>query len=589
MFSNVEKTSRRLPDVSARFRNASGPGECLPRERTLEKENVSQRPNTLRRCGYAAWIVAIASFALLHAWRLRADFPNGSPWLFDWAKFTDEGWYGNAAIRAHLFGNWYVAGDFNPAVAVPVWPFLEWLLFFFTGVTVEAARGLAVSCFFLNLALSFLLLRGPRPCGEVFVRGVGSRGPHWMPLLGVTLVATSPFLYCFSRLAILEPLQITLTLVALILAVRLPRLRRPVLGSIGIGLLFALIVSTKTTGLFLLPAVLWAMAVPLWKQRRLALRCALAMAGTAIAAYGAWIAIITWVGLLGDYKYYFFVNTYEKPPEFYWPLVSFWWSTHGLLWVDHSLIPLAGVEVLAAAILWRSAWGCRLWRDPLFGASLWAVTGYVLFMTLQNHPQPRYFAVPAFFCFFVVVIGAEALLYRTGQPNPTSQPALAPKFGWAVVVVAVAAASVHGAQTISYATHPEYTWVNAATQLALYVDTHPNGKRLLDSISGDEITLLTQVPSLCDDFGTEDLVPKLAAYQPGWYATWNELDPGTLEDLHSMYSVEQVASFQAFDDPGRNLLVLFKLHPLPRGEVRNPDEENLKIALPGDKIDIPIE
>jgi hypothetical protein len=84
----------------------------------------------------------------LHAWHLRADFPNGSPWIFDWAKYTDEGWYGNAAIRAHLFGNWYVAGDFNPAVAVPVWPFLEWVLFFFTGVTVEAARGLAVACFF---------------------------------------------------------------------------------------------------------------------------------------------------------------------------------------------------------------------------------------------------------------------------------------------------------------------------------------------------------------------------------------------------------------------------------------------------------
>ena len=55
-----------------------------------------------------------------------------SQWIavdFDWAKYTDEGWYGNAAIRAHLFGNWYMAGDFNPAVAVPVWPFVEWLLF----------------------------------------------------------------------------------------------------------------------------------------------------------------------------------------------------------------------------------------------------------------------------------------------------------------------------------------------------------------------------------------------------------------------------------------------------------------------------
>src|SRR5208283_4292950 len=140
----------------------------------------------------------------------------------------------------------------------------------------------------------------------------------------------------------------------------------------------------------------------------------------------------------GDYKYYFLVNTYPKPKEFYWPLLSFWWSLHGLLKIDHSLIPLAGAVVLAATVGCRSAWGRKLWRDPLFGASLWAVAGYVLFMTLQNHPQPRYFAVPAFFCFFVVVLGANTLLDRTGRPNPPGQPNLTRRFGWAVVVVAAA-------------------------------------------------------------------------------------------------------------------------------------------------------
>jgi len=541
----------------------------------LQKETAKHRAIKPRSWGYAAWIAAITGFALLHAWHLRADFPNGSPWVFDWAKFTDEGWYGNAAIRAHLFGNWYLAGDFNPAVAVPVWPFLEWALFFFTGVTIEAARGLAIACFFLNLALSYLLLR--------------NRVARWMALLGVTLLVTSPFLYCFSRLAILEPLQTTLTLTALNLAVRLKTMRRPVHVAAGLGVLFALIVLTKTTGLFLLPALLWAMVVPLWVDRKVAMRCAVAMTGVACATFAAWMGVVSGAGLLGDFKYYFFVNAYPKPPEFYWPLVAFWWSFHGLLWLDHSLIPLAGAVVMAAAIAWRSAWARKLWRDPLFGASLWAVAGYLLFMTLQNHPQPRYFAVPAFFCFFVVVLGAEALLDKSGPPNLPGKQVLTRGAGWAVALTAVVAAGMHGAQTIRYATHPEYTWVNAATQLALYMDTYPNGKRLLDSISGDEITLLTHVPSLCDDFGTQDLAPKLAAYQPGWYASWNDLDPGTLEDLHTFYSLEQVASVPAFDDPGRDLLVLFKLHPLPNGKVRDPGDQNLKIALPDDKIDVPIE
>lgn len=554
----------------------------------LEEENVKYPLAQLRRWGRwvgpAVWVAAIIAFALLHVVNLRADFPNGSPWTFDWAKYTDEGWYGSAAIRAHLFGNWYVAGDFNPAVAVPVWPFLEWMLFFFTGVSVEAARGLAVACFFLNLVLSYLLLR--------------NSGPRWMALLGVTLLATSPFLYCFSRLAILEPFESTLTLAALNLAVRLKNRQRPAQAALWIGLLFALSVLTKTTGLFLLPALLWAVAVPLWNEWRVALRCSLAVLGSAGVGYGAWMAVVAGAGLLGDYKYYFFVNTYPKPAEFYWPLVAFWWSLHGLLWADRSLIVLAGAVILAAAIFWRSAWGQKLWRDPLFGASLWTVAGFVLFMTLQNHPQPRYFAVPAYFCIFVVALGAAALLAQPGQsdprgksrqPGPSHSSGWVRRLGWAVAGVAIAAAGVNGAKIVGYAAHPQYTWVNAASRLALYMDTHPNGKLLLTSISGDEITLLTHLPSLCDDFGTEGLVPKLAAYQPGWYASWNDLDPGTLEDLHASYSLEQVASFPAFDSNDRDLLVLFKLHPLPNGELRDPRQQNLQMALPGDKIDIPVE
>ena len=107
--------------------------------------------------------------------------------------------------------------------------------------------------------------------------------------------------------------------------------------------------------------------------------------------------------------------------------------------------------------------------------------------------------------------------------------------------------------------------------------------------SGDDITLITHLPSLCEDFGSEDMPAKLAAYQPGWYASWNDIDPDDLSNLHTHFSLEQVASFRAFDSPDRNLLVLFKLHPLPGGKVRNPDDQNLRVALPGDTIEIPIE
>ena len=240
-----------------------------------------------KRIAYAVWVVAIAGFAILHALHLSADFPNHTPWSGDWAKYTDEGWYGNAAIRAHLFGNWYMPGDFNPAPAVPVWPLLEWVVFCFTGVTIEAARGLAVSFFFANLVLSYMFLR--------------VRGPRWMALLAVTLLVTSPFLYCFSRLAILEPMLTALMLAALNLAVRLPRLRRPVGVSAGIGVLFTLMMLSKTTAVFLLPALGWAILAPLWRERGKAVRCALAAAGAAGVTFGLWMMLVVHFNLWADY------------------------------------------------------------------------------------------------------------------------------------------------------------------------------------------------------------------------------------------------------------------------------------------------
>lgn len=530
--------------------------------------------NLTKRSIYMLWLVLIAAFAALHAVNLRADFPNHSPWIFDWAKFTDEGWWANAAVRAHLTGNWYLPGDFNPAPAVPVWPAIEWLIFCFTGVSIEAARGLAVAFFFANLVLSYLLLR--------------ARGPRWMALAALTLLVTSPFLYGFSRLAILEPLLTALTLGSLNIAVRLPSLRRPLLASAAIGLLFALMMLTKTTAVFLAPALAWGMLLPFWEQRlipatrTLALRCALAAAGAAAAAFGFWMALIAAQGLLPDYQYLLFVNKYPKPPEFYWPLVSLWWSFHGGLWVDPILIPLAGLVFLAALFLAarRSAWARSLLLDPVFGAAVLASAGYILFMTVQNHPQPRYFAVVAFFSFFVLAQGAAAFL---------NQPAPMRYVGWAVGGVAALALGINCAWTLEYVAHPEYTFVDAAQRLTAYIDSHPNGNRLLLSISGDQIRLVTHLPAICDDMGTQELVPKLAQYRPGWFATWNDIDPGTLEDLHHLYSLEQVAAFRAFDHPDRNLLVLFKLHPLPRATADDSDPRQLQLPLPADKIDIPIQ
>jgi hypothetical protein len=314
------------------------------------------------------------------------------------------------------------------------------------------------------------------------------------------------------------------------------------------------------------------------------------------------MATIVACGYLPDYKLLFFINAYRRPPEFYWPLVSFWWSFHGGLWADSVLLPLAGIIVLCAltaalAALRRvrgpltqslSTFAERLLFDPLFGASVIAAGGTIAFMTYQNHPQPRYFAVTAVFCFFIVAQGAAALLEQAVRA-PKMPGEIMGAAGITAVAVSLVTAATNGIQTMTYAIHPEYTFVDAANHLTHYIDTHPNGRRLLVSVSGDQIMLATHLPAICDDYGTESLVDKLGTFKPGWYASWNDLDPDTLEDLHTRYSLEQVAVFRAFDDSDRDHLVLFKLHPLAGGVIRDEIDENLRVKLPDDKFDVDVE
>ena len=534
----------------------------------------------LRQYGYPAWLALIAGLALLHGLHLGADFPNHSPWP-DWAKYTDEGWYANAAIRIHLQGHWIHPGGFNPAVAVPLWPALLALLFRFTGVSLIAARGLAIALFCLNLLLVERLLR--------------ARLPRWATLLALMLLVTSPFLFAFSRLALLEPLLLTLTLLALWLALRLPSLPRPILAAPLLGSLVAAMILAKTTAVFLLPAIAGAAFLSLRAQslrteslRSQSLRIRpcrwlpiLSVSGaTAGCLLALWAALLVHFHLLQDLTYFFFINRYPRPYTLPGWLSSLGWALHGTLWIDPILLPLLGLLLLVWLSGLRHAWALALVRDPVFVASLLAVAGFVLFMAAQDHTQPRYYTVVAVFAVLALVQLLSALLRQGKWLRIVGSVALL------VVVVAITRNSL---QTLQYCLHPSYTWINAARSLTAYVGTHPGSPRLLLATSGDQITLMTGLPAVNDDFGTDLPERRIHAAYPGWFATWNDLDPAILAALHHSYWLHQVATYPVMDDPERNQLVLFRLiphTPVP-GTAQNYDV--LSQILPADRVSIPVE
>jgi hypothetical protein len=506
----------------------------------------------LLRAAEAVLLLTATLFLALHALHLNADFPNHSPWM-DWAKYTDEGWYGDAAIRYFQRGQWNVPGDFNPAAALPVWPLLEATLFRFTGVSLLAARALTVGVFGLILLASYLLLR------RWHSLSASAEKKSLAPATAVLLLAVSPFCYVFTRLAILEPLLILFTLLAMLTASYMrPRgqenhrslLPTPYsLLPVLLGLLLPLMVLTKTTAVFLFPAIIWLLWARAGYRPRPFLRLLLVPLTLGAALWLVYYALVVRSHHLADYLYLFNANAYTGITAD--TALSVLTATlNDGLWIGKLLYPLALVAA-AWSLLFRP-------RNPLIPALLLWAAGYAAFLAYHNNLQPRYYLVIAVPLTLLVPVVFETLWTRT------TAPAIAPLRRMAVTAVAATLAVVTLAdarQTLHFVRTPDYTFTNAAAQIHRIIAADHTHNPLVLSISGSNLSLMTGLPSICDDFGTMDLAVRVKAYRPGWYVAWNHVEDDKMDALTPMYRLRRVAAFPAMDDPERNLLILYRLDP----------------------------
>jgi hypothetical protein len=532
--------------------------QVLPPVKVSESAPPLTAPTTRTalRLAELALLAVAAVFLALHAIHLRADFPNHSPWM-DWAKYTDEGWYGDAAIRHFQRGAWYVPGDFNPAAALPVWPLLESAVFHFTGVNIVAARALTVGIFALILMSAYLLVRR---CQRISGTLPGMQsGPSLAAPAAVLLLAVSPFCYVFSRMAILEPMLILLTLLSLLAASFVPepgkastmldRVRRA-MPVVALGLLLPLMVLTKTTAIFLFPAIAWMLFACSGYRLRPALKAAVPVGVLAGFVWVAYYGIVVRPHFLEDYRYLFSANGYTGITSQNAIEVLRDTFADGM-WLGRVLYPLALVAA-AIVLLIRP----RLLRNPLLPSLFLWIGGYLAFIAYHNNLQPRYFLVIAVPVTLLAVTVLESLWKKRNSLASFYSPG-ALVFVAAVVVVAVTDAQ----QTAGYVRHPEYTFAHAAERIRDIVSSDHTHNPLVLSISGSDLSLMTGLPSICDDFGTMDLEERVNSYHPGWYVAWNQVDDDKMDALTPSYHLQRVASFPAMDDPERNLLILYRLDP----------------------------
>ena len=475
-------------------------------------------------------LVVSAIFYVLGFVHLRADFPNGSPWM-DWSKMTDEGWYGGAAIHHFVQGSWYLPGSFNPGVAMPVWPAMLGVWFSVTGVSMIAARSLTMVFYGLSLVLLYRIAWRARP-GR-------------MAAVVVLLTVVNPFCYAFNRIAVLEPVTVFWMMLALWLAgeTKVEDWLRQVL----LGVVICLLVLTKVTGVVLVSAVfylLWAS----WGWPRLFGRWIAALglvAGTAAALWAAYMGLVVRPRYLADYRLLFSVNAYRVHlsivPKMAWVVLrDGGWFNPVLFWV--------AVVVGVASVIWLRG----LWRVPLFGAAVIAIVGHLGYIGYHTNFQPRYYEVIAMPLVLVI-----ALSYADGGRLRS----LTTGMRWVVGIVVAVVGVRMAVQTVEYVVHPDYSFWVAAEGIGAIVRADGEEAPMLLSDSGDDITLWTGVPAVCERYSTAGLDGVLSKYRPGWYAAWPGWEDEAIAQVGQRYKLNEVARYRVFDDPLRETLVLYKLTP----------------------------
>jgi hypothetical protein len=256
---------------------------------------------------------------------------------------------------------------------------------------------------------------------------------------------------------------------------------------------------------------------------------------------------------LADYRYLFSANAYTGIELE--PLYKVVLNTLGDgVWIGGGLYA-ALFAVVVLALFWRP----RLLTNPLVPALLLWIGGYFAFLAYHNNLQPRYYMVVAVPIAALVALGIDGFRQAAARNRPARR-----RTANALAVAAVLAIAVPGiVLQAEFLLHPTYDFKNAAQEIARIVRAEKGHSELMLSISGSDLTLMTGLPSIDDDFGTFDLGERVKVYRPGWYVSWNEVDDDKADALSPYFHLERVAAWPVMDDPDRNLLILYRLDAAP--------------------------
>ncbi len=472
----------------------SGPG--VPKSNNdVTNSDPLQMNQTLLKALSIASLAALVLLGLLRFANLEADFPPGITW--SGVLYTDEGWYANAAVRHSWHGEWYLAGDFNPAVNMPVGFLLQRLVFAVFGTSLWSVRICSAVSLVVLAALAALLT------AQWFGRASG--------LLAGLLIVSNYVGFAYSRLAVLEFLGSAFVVAAFFVALY-PRSEKTLWRVVLASTLVALAILVKSTMAFaMLPLVHAA-----WrggKTRKTQGMLAATAVVLPVVLAGGW-HVMARSAYPEDYRYFSELNVGERAFRDAGALLTNVPEVLKRITVPGTLF--ARLSLAAAGVAWIVSKRYR--QNPLVQAWLLFVVGYMALLSVVFYSPPRYY-IPLIAP--LAGLGAASCReIRTWLKRKQTHPFLMnlPYVLFAPVVLFEAVA------VSSYMAQTDSSFPRMARGVGVIMEAReesPENMILLGKVS-DSVAIETGVKAVSTRVGTKPLEWKLRHYRPNYFILHND-------------------------------------------------------------------
>jgi 4-amino-4-deoxy-L-arabinose transferase-like glycosyltransferase len=417
---------------------------------------------------------------------LDADFPLGLNWSAD--VYTDEGWYSNAATRHVVSGEWYLAGDLNQAINMPLGQLLHRMAFSIFGLSLFSARISEALAFVAVIVFAALIVR------QSF--GV------WAGLLTALILASNYLGFAFSRLAIMEPVGMGFVMASLFLAQK-ARGRKAMLYLIAASLLAVAAALVKTTMIFAIPLVAYFAWVNGENRRERFMFPTISLFLTLFLIGG--YHIIAWHFFKADYSYFAGLNLRAEVTGLWSWLVNILRKMWQMLVLGKFFLGIAAFLIAAAGVV-----SPQFRRNPIVHVLIGYGVIYFSLLTTVWYGPPRYF-LPLIVPLASLTAIACVELTRWLRDNQNYR-----RFTMAPSLLVAGLVLFGSASIVSYMSNPSYSYLKMTAGVNDIIRQREGSvaQVIVFGDIADQVALETGVRAMNTGYGVDPMVERLERYHP---------------------------------------------------------------------------